>query len=106
MELTWFPRRPLNYIQGSDCAATGTPVGGRPRFFGSVPHLPQQAHREGAPAAVAMVGAMQTGSLPKGLTSACLHSVISTPAALAAGAHARGLQRQAQHDSGLSVVRT
>src|SRR6266511_3343289 len=50
MELTWFPRRPLNYIQGSDCAATGTRVGERPRFSGSVPHLPQQAHREAAAA--------------------------------------------------------
>jgi hypothetical protein len=50
MELTWFPRRSLNYIQGSDCAATGTRVGERPRFSGSVPHLPQQAHREAAAA--------------------------------------------------------
>jgi hypothetical protein len=42
-------------------------------------------------------------SLPKGLTSAWIHSA-SAPAALAALAHAWWLQHQAQHDQRFQVV--
>jgi hypothetical protein len=42
-------------------------------------------------------------SLPKGLTSACVHSA-NAPAAVAARAHAWWLQHQAQHDQRFQVV--